>query len=306
MSRYGRSGTLVASGTPGRSGTGHRAGSPGYASGLTIAIVAGVLLGAAIAAPWLAPQDPYDLASLRLDHARLAPLTRDEDGTLHLLGSDDQGRDMLSAILYGLRVSLGVAGAGTALALAVGLAAGLGAAWRGGRLEALIMRVVDLQLSFPTILVALMLIAALGQGPDKVIIAIAVSQWAYHARTVRSTAATELRRDYIAAARGLALPAWRILIGHLLPNCLAPVVVLATAQMAAAISLEATLSFLGLGVPVTRPSLGLLIANGAQYVFAGQYWMSLWPGLVLLATIVVIQHTGEQFGRAVAGGVSRR
>jgi peptide/nickel transport system permease protein len=274
------------------------------ARGFAVATV--LLLGVALAAPWLAPQDPYDLANLLLDHARLAPFTRDEAGTLHLLGTDDQGRDVLSAILYGLRVSLGVASGGTALALAAGLTAGLCAAWFGARVDAALMRLVDLQLSFPTILVALMLMAALGQGSDKVVIAIAVSQWAYYARTVRASAAVELQRDYIAAARGLALPPRRILVRHLLPNCLAPVIVLATAQMAAAISLEATLSFLGLGVPVTRPSLGLLIANGAQYVFAGQYWMSLWPGLVLLASIVAIQQAGQWAGRKAAGGRASR
>ena len=291
--------------SPGMRGTPPRQAAQAR-SAPVFALVTLTLIGAALAAPWLAPQDPYDLANLLLDHARLSPLTRDEAGMLHLLGSDDQGRDVLSAILYGLRVSLGVASAGTTLALAAGLTAGVCAAWHGGRTDAMLMRLVDLQLSFPTILVALMLMAALGQGPDKVVIAIAVSQWAYYARTVRGSARVELQRDYIAAARGLALPTRRIVVRHLLPNCLAPVIVLATAQMAAAISLEATLSFLGLGVPVTRPSLGLLIANGAQYVFAGQYWMSLWPGVVLLATIVAIQQAGHWAGRKAAGGGASR
>lgn len=259
----------------------------------------------ALIGPWLAPEDPYVLAHLDLENARLSPGARDASGMLHLLGTDDQGRDLLSAILYGLRVSLGVAAAGTVLALATGIAIGVGAAWRGGVAESIAMRTADLQLAFPAILVALMLIAALGQGADKVVIAIAASQWAWHARVLRATAATELSRGYVVAARSLGLPGWHIIGRHLLPNCLGSILVLGSSQLAAAVTLEATLSFLGLGVPVTRPSLGLLIANGAQYVFAGQYWMSLWPGITLVATLVLLQQTGDRLSERLGTRVSR-
>jgi peptide/nickel transport system permease protein len=269
---------------------------PVGASGLVLTLVALI----ALAGPWLAPEDPHVLARLTLEHARLPPGSRDSAGLLHVLGTDDQGRDLLSAILFGLRVSLGVAATGTVLALAVGVVVGVGAAWRGGLTETLAMRAADLQLSFPAILVALMLIAALGQGADKVIVAIAASQWAWHARVLRTTAATEMTRGYIMAARGQGLPGWFIIGHHLLPNCLGTVMVLATSQLATGVTLEATLSFLGLGVPMTRPSLGLLIANGAQYVFAGQYWMSLWPGLVLIGTLVLLQQAGDRLALHLA------
>ncbi len=189
---------------------------------------------------------------------------------------------MLSAIFYGLRISLAVGAISTVLALVIGLAVGLTAAYFGGRLETLIMRIVDIQLSFPAILIALILIAVLGQGTGKVITALVTVQWAYYARTVRSAALVEKRKEYIEAARCLALSPARIVFRHLLPNCLPPMIVVATVQVAAAIALEATLSFLGLGLPITEPSLGLLIANGYQYLLSGKYWISFFPGLALL------------------------
>ena len=168
------------------------------------------------------------------------------------------------------------------LALVIGLAMGLAAAYFGGRVETLIMRIVDIQLSFPAILIALILIAVLGQGIGKVIAALVTVQWAYYARTVRSAALVEKRKEYIEAARCLALSPARIVFRHLLPNCLPPLIVVATVQVAAAIALEATLSFLGLGLPITEPSLGLLIANGYQYLLSGKYWISFFPGIALL------------------------
>ena len=173
------------------------------------------------------------------------------------LGTDDQGRDMLSAIFYGLRISLMVGVISTVCALIIGLTLGLTAAYFGGRFETLVMRIVDIQLSFPAILIALILIAVLGQGTGKVITALVTVQWAYYARTVRSAALVEKRREYMEAARCLALSPARIVFQHLLPNCLPPMIVVATVQVAAAIALEATLSFLGLGLPITEPSLGL-------------------------------------------------
>jgi len=162
------------------------------------------------------------------------------------------------------------------------------------RVETLIMRVVDIQLSFPAILIALILIAVLGQGTGKVIAALVTGQWAYYARTVRSAALVEKRKEYMEAARCLALPPSRIVFKHLLPNCLPPMIVVATVQVAAAIALEATLSFLGLGLPITEPSLGLLIANGYQYLLSGKYWISFFPGVALLVTIVSINLVADQ------------
>ena len=261
--------------------------------------IAGVVLlalvaGVALFAPLISPQNPYDLAQLDVLDARLPPGAQSASGHTFWLGTDDQGRDMLSAIFYGLRTSLVVGVVSTLIALAVGLAAGLFAAWAGGRGEALVMRIVDLQLSFPAILIALILIAALGQGTGKVIVALVTVQWAYYARTVRGAALVEKRREYIEAARGLALPPSRIVFRHLMPNCLPPVIVIATVQVAAAITLEATLSFLGLGLPITEPSLGLLIANGYQYLLSGRYWMSFFPGIALVVTIVAVNLVADQ------------
>jgi peptide/nickel transport system permease protein len=248
----------------------------------------------ALFAPWLAPQNPYDLAKVTVLDARLAPGERGSAGFLMWLGADGAGRDMWSAILYGLRISLGVGVASGVIALAIGTAVGLAAAYRGGWLDALIMRLVDLQLSFPAILVALILVAILGRGADKVMIALILVQWAYYARTVRGSALVERRKEYIEAAHCLALPRRRIVFRHLLPNVVAPMIVVGTLQTAHAISLEATLSFLGVGLPLTEPSLGLLIANGFEYMLSGKYWISFYPGLALLATIMSINLVGDR------------
>jgi peptide/nickel transport system permease protein len=254
----------------------------------------GVIVLAAIFAPWISPQNPYDLAQIDVMDSKLPPGSKAATGGTFWLGTDDQGRDMLSAIFYGLRISLAVGTIATALALAIGLAAGLVAAYVGGRVESLIMRVVDIQLSFPAILIALILIAVLGQGTGKVIAALITVQWAYYARTVRSAALVEKRKEYMEAARCLALPPSHIVFRHLLPNCLPPMIVVATVQVAAAIALEATLSFLGLGLPITEPSLGLLIANGYQYLLSGKYWISFFPGIALVLTIVSINLVADQ------------
>jgi len=253
-----------------------------------------VIVFMALFAPFLAPQNPYDLATVTVMDARLAPGERGSAGFLMWLGADGAGRDMWSAILYGLRISLGVGVASGVIALAIGTAIGLLAAYRGGWVDALIMRVVDLQLSFPAILVALILVAILGRGADKVMIALILVQWAYYARTVRGSALVERRKEYVEAAQCLALPASRIVFRHLLPNCLAPMIVVGTLQTAHAISLEATLSFLGVGLPLTEPSLGLLIANGFEYMLSGKYWISFYPGLALLATIMSINLVGDR------------
>jgi peptide/nickel transport system permease protein len=248
----------------------------------------------ALFAPLLSPQNPYDLATVTVMDARLAPGERGSAGFLMWLGADGAGRDMWSAILYGLRISLGVGVASGVIALAIGTALGLLAAYRGGWIDALIMRIVDLQLSFPAILVALILVAILGRGADKVMIALVLVQWAYYARTVRGSALVERRKEYIEAAHCLALPARRIVFRHLLPNVVAPMIVVGTLQTAHAISLEATLSFLGVGLPLTEPSLGLLIANGFEYMLSGRYWISFYPGIALLATIMSINLVGDR------------
>jgi peptide/nickel transport system permease protein len=258
-----------------------------------LALLAIILL-VAVFAPLLSPQNPYDLAQLDVIDGRLPPGSVSADGMTFWLGTDDQGRDMLSAIFYGLRISLTVGVASTVLALALGLALGLAAAYLGGKVEMLIMRVADIQLSFPAILIALILLAVLGQGMSKIIAALVAVQWAYYARTVRSAALVEKRREYVEAARCLALTPARIVFRHILPNCLPPLIVVATVQVAAAIALEATLSFLGLGLPITEPSLGLLIANGYQYLLSGRYWISFFPGIALLLTIFSINLVADQ------------
>ena len=259
-----------------------------------LALIA-VILVAALFAPLISPQNPYDLAQLDVMDSRLPPGAQSADGKFtYWLGTDDQGRDMLSAIFYGLRISIGVGVASTLCALAIGTTLGLLAAFFGVRGDSLIMRIADIQLSFPAILIALILLAVLGQGVDKIIVALVAVQWAYYARTVRSSALVERRKEYVDAAACLALPTRRIVFRHLLPNCLPPLIVVATVQVAAAITLEATLSFLGLGLPITEPSLGLLISNGFTYLLSGKYWISFFPGIALLVTIVSINLVGDQ------------
>jgi peptide/nickel transport system permease protein len=253
-----------------------------------------VIVLIAIAAPIISPQNPYDLAQLDVMDSKLAPGETSTDGKRYWLGTDDQGRDMLSGIFYGMRISLGVGVISTLFALGIGLVFGLAAAYFGGWVDALIMRIVDIQLSFPAILIALVLLAVLGQGVDKVVIALVTVQWAYYARTVRSSALVERHKEYMEAAQVLALSRPRIVFRHLLPNCLPPLIVVATIQVAHAINLEAALSFLGLGLPITEPSLGLLISNGFQYLLSGKYWISFYPGVALLLTIVAINLVADQ------------
>lgn len=254
-----------------------------------------LIILAAIFAPVLAPQNPYDLAQIDILDARLAPGAQSYDHKLtYVLGTDEQGRDMLSAILYGVRISIMVGIVSTVIALAIGLALGLLAGYFGGKVEGFIMRVADIQLSFPPILVALILLALLGPGIGKIIIALVAVQWAYYARTARSAALVERKKEYIEAAVGLGLSPMRIVFRHLLPNCMPPLIVIAALQVASAISLEATLSFLGLGLPVTEPSLGLLIANGFNYLLSGKYWISFFPGIALLLTIVAINLVADR------------
>jgi peptide/nickel transport system permease protein len=263
-----------------------------------VAVVALVMLAlilfAATFAPWLTPQNPYNLAQLDIMDSKLAPGIKAGAGFTLWLGSDEQGRDMYSAILYGLRISLGVGALSTVIALAFGMAIGLVSAYAGGWLDSLIMRLVDLQLSFPAILIALVLLAVTGQGVDKIVIALITVQWAYYARTVRGAALAERRKEYVDAARVMAFSSARIVFRHILPNVLPPLIVVATVQVAHAIALEATLSFLGLGMPITSPSLGLLISNGFAHLLSGRYWISFFPGVALLITIVAINLVADR------------
>jgi len=254
-----------------------------------------LLVAIAVAAPFIAPQDPYDLTKVSIMEAERAPGSPSSDQKMtYLLGTDGAGRDMLSAILYGLRISLGIGVASALVALAIGTSIGLISAYFGGKVDAILMRIVDVQLSVPTILVALVLLAVLGQGVDKTLMALVLVQWAIFARNVRGSALVERNKEYIEAAVGQGLPARRIMFRHVLPNCLAPLIVTTTNQMANAITLEATMSFLGIGLPQTKPSLGLLISNGFDYMLSNQYWISVFPGVALVLLVVAVSLVGDQ------------
>ncbi|WP_028030336.1 ABC transporter permease [Gemmobacter nectariphilus] len=264
---------------------------PSAVVGLLILLVAVVV---ALLAPWIAPQNPYDLMQIDIMDNMLPPGSELMSGQIAWLGTDSQGRDMLSAILYGLRISLSVGITTVLIAGAIGATVGVAAAFIGGRFEAVVMRIVDLHLAFPSILIALVLLSAFGRGIDKVIFALVIVQWAYYARTVRGSALVETRKDYIAACEVLQLPRWRVLFRHLLPNCIPPLIVVATVQVAGAILLESTLSFLGAGVPVTEPSLGMLISQGYSYMLSGKYWIAVFPGVMLVVVIIAINLVGDR------------
>ena len=248
----------------------------------------------ALFASVVSPQNPYDLANLSLMDSRRPPGFVGSGGYTHLLGTDPQGRDLLSAIFYGLRISIQIGLAAGFVSLTIGTSLGILAAYVGGRVEALIMRLVDLQLSFPAILLALVIVALLGQGKAQLIGALVAAQYAYFARTAYGAAKAERGKDYIEAAVATPLATRLVLLRHLLPNCTPPLIVVATVQIANSISLEATLSFLGLGLPVTEPSLGMLISNGFPYMMSGRYWISVYPGVALIILIVAINIVGDQ------------
>jgi len=264
-----------------------------------------IVLLIAILAPLISPTNPYDLATVDIMDSRLAPGTEMMNGKIAWLGTDGLGRDMVSAMFYGLRISLGVGVVSGVVALCIGVCVGLASAYFGGRVDTIIMRIVDLQLSFPAILIALVLLATLGKGIDKIIVALVVVQWAYYARTVRGSALVERSKEYIEAATCLGLSHNRVVFRHLLPNVLPPLIVVGTVQVAHAIALEATLSFLGIGLPVTEPSLGLLIANGFEYMMSGKYWISIYPGIALLITIVSINLVGDRLRDVLNPRLSR-
>ena len=257
----------------------------------------------AIAAPLLAPQDPFDPAQIELMNSRISPLWTADGQRPFLLGTDEQGRDVFSAILYGLRISLTVGVLGVALAAAIGISLGLIAGYFGGFVDSLIMRIADVQLTFPAILIALLIDgvvkSVLGNHLDSMatlavlVVAIGLSFWVQYARTVRGSVMVEKNKDYVAAAQLIGLPAPVIMIRHVLPNTLGPILVIATINLALAILTEATLSFLGSGMPDTTPSLGTLIRIGNNYLFAGEWWIVAFPGLSLALLILSMNMLGD-------------
>ena len=266
------------------------------------AAVAAVCLIGAVFAQWLAPHNPFDLATLELRDARLPPAWEADGRLQYLLGTDDQGRDILSALMYGARISLLVGITSVLLSMAVGVALGLVAGFRVGWIDAVLMRLCDVMLSFPTILVAL-LIAGVGRAlfPNAhesvafgvLIVSLTLTGWVQYARTVRGSTLVERNKDYVQAARVTGVAPLRIMVRHVLPNVLGPVLVLATIHVATAIITEATLSFLGVGVPPTSPSLGTLIRVGNDYLFSGEWWITVFPGLMLVVIALSVNLLGD-------------
>jgi len=269
---------------------------------MVAAVIALVCVVAAVFAPWLAPHNPQDLASLQLMDARLPPAWVADGQARYPLGTDDQGRDILSALMYGARISLLVGLASVALSMVLGVGLGLLAGFVGGRVDSFIMRVCDVMLSFPAILVAL-LIDGVGRAmfPNAhetlaftvLILAISLTGWVQYARTVRGSTLVERQKEYVQAARVIGVSSFRIMRRHVLPNVLGPVLVLATIQIASAIITEATLSFLGVGVPPTSPSLGTLIRVGQDFLFSGEWWITIFPGLVLVMIALSVNLLGD-------------
>ena len=267
------------------------------------AAVFAVCVVAAVFAPWLAPTNPYDLTTLNLLDALAPPAWQTGGKAGYWLGTDDQGRDVLSTIMFGARVSLMVGLASVALAVVAGVALGLVAGYVGGRTDAVIMRIADVQLSFPAILIALLIngvasavLPRQSQGDLALVVlilAIAASNWVQYARTVRGSTMVEKNKEYVQAARVIGVPPAGIMRRHLLPNVLGPVLVLATINIATAIITEATLSFLGVGVPPTQPSLGTLIRIGNDFLFSGEWWITLFPGAALVAMVLAINLLGD-------------
>ncbi len=247
-----------------------------------------VMVLAAVFAGVIAPQDPYDLAQLRLEDSYQPP------GGEFWLGTDAQGRDIFSAMLYGLRISLFVGVVSTFLSSLIGMVLGLVSGYQGKWTDTVIMRAADVQLSLPVFLIALVIMALWGQGIINIIIAITVANWVYYARPARGVTLAEKERDYVLAARSGGQSAFSIIFSEILPNIMAPIIVISTVRIANAILLEATLSFLGLGVPITKPSLGSLISNGYEVLFSGYWWMSVFPGLILMLLVLSINLMGDR------------
>ncbi len=266
------------------------------------ALIAFICIFCALFAEVIAPHNPFDLASLELMDARLPPAWMEGGSSKYLLGTDDQGRDLLSALMYGARISLFVGFASVLLSMTIGVGLGLLSGFVGGKIDAFIMRICDVMLSFPSILIAL-LIDGVGRAmfPNAhdslaflvLILAISLTGWVQYARTVRGTTMVERNKEYVQAARVIGVSSGRIMRRHVLPNVLGPVLVLATIQVAAAIITEATLSFLGVGVPPTSPSLGTLIRVGNDFLFSGEWWITIWPGAMLVLIALSVNLLGD-------------
>jgi peptide/nickel transport system permease protein len=267
------------------------------------ALVTLLCVAGAAAAPWIAPQNPFDLAALELNDAFLPPAWLQDGRAAYLLGTDNQGRDILSTILHGARVSLVVGLASVLLAMLLGVSAGLAAGYFGGRLDAFIMRIADVQLSFPAILIALLIdgvarIALSAEAHDAMaisvlVVAIALSKWVDYARTVRGSTLVEKNKEYVQAARVIGRRPLAILAAHVLPNVTGPVLVIATINIGIAIITEATLSFLGVGVPATTPSLGTLIRVGNEFLYSGKWWITVFPGAALVILVLSVNLLGD-------------
>lgn len=269
---------------------------------IVAALIALACVVCALFAGWVAPHNPFDLSTLELGDARLPPAWLEEGSRKYLLGTDDQGRDILSALIYGARISLIVGLASVLISVVVGVALGLWAGFAGGWVDAVLMRLCDVMLSFPAILIAL-LIAGVGRAmfpnaPESLafgvlILSISLTGWVQYARTVRGSTLVERSKEYVQAARVTGVPAFRIMRRHVLPNVLGPVMVLATIQVATAIITEATLSFLGVGAPPTSPSLGTLIRIGNDYLFSGEWWITVFPGVMLVLIALSVNLLGD-------------
>ena len=267
------------------------------------ALLTFVCVGGAVFAPWLAPHNPFDSAALNLSDGFMPPAWTQGGKSAYLLGTDDQGRDVLSAIMYGARISLGVGVAAVLFSMVLGVGLGLASGYVGGRTDAFIMRVADVQLSFPAILIALLIdgvarVALPHDAQDQIavyvlILAIGVSGWVQYARTVRGSTLVERNKEYVQAARVIGRSPASIMLRHVLPNVMGPVLVIATIHIATAIITEATLSFLGVGVPPTQPSLGTLIRVGNDYLLSGEWWITVFPGAALVVLILSVNLLGD-------------
>jgi peptide/nickel transport system permease protein len=272
-----------------------------------VTIVAALLtlacVGAAALSPWISPQDPFDAAALNLNDAFKPPAWLPGGSRAYLLGTDNQGRDILSTIMHGARISLGVGLASVFFAMVLGLSLGLLSGYLGGRLDALIMRVADVQLSFPAILIALLIdgaarVALPSEAHDQIaipvlVLAIGFAGWVQYARTVRGSTMVEREKEYVQAARVIGRRPLAIMLSHVLPNVMGPVLVIATIHIATAIITEATLSFLGVGVPATRPSLGTLIRVGNEFLYSGEWWITVFPGVALVTLVLSVNLLGD-------------
>lgn len=255
-------------------------------------MVALVLLVALLGPIWTV-QNPYDIASLELGDAYKPPVWLEGGEAKFFLGTDQQGRDMVSAMVYGSRVSLFIGLAGTVMASVIGIALGLAAGYFGGKVDGIIMRIADIQLSFPTMLIALFLMSILGKGVFNILLSLTLVGWVRYARTVRGETLSVKKSEYIEAAKVIGLPDIRILIRHVLPNVFASIIVLSTIQVGSFILTEASLSFLGMGVPLTRPSLGMLCNNGFTVLYSGLWWVSILPGLYIMIIVFGINLLGD-------------